>query len=101
MCITGPDSQKCLLPLVWWWWVFKGRKIDKIGFQDFHPPPPVLPARSFCRAGRAGPGYSSTFVTPVQHGAWVCSTLSERVAASSQEVVCVYAKSWVKYQPRV
>lgn len=53
MCITGPDSQKCLLPLVWWWWVFKGRKIDKIGFQDFHPPPPSF-ASSQLLQGRQG-----------------------------------------------
>lgn len=80
--------------------VFKGRKTGKIEFQDLHrhppPPTPVLPARSF---GQAGPGYSSTFVTPAQHGAWVCSVLSECMAASSPEAVHVYVRSWVKYQP--
>lgn len=54
MCITGSDSQKCL-PLLFWWWVFKGRKIDKIRFQDFHPPPPQF-GQLAAFAGQAGQG---------------------------------------------
>lgn len=40
---------------------FKGRKIDKIRFRDFYPPPPALMTESFSRAGRAGPGYFFSF----------------------------------------
>lgn len=42
--------------------VFKGRKRDKIRFQDFYPPPPAPMTESFSRAGRqAGPGYFLNF----------------------------------------
>lgn len=60
--------------------VFKGRKIDKIRFQDFYPslpPPLVLPVERFYGAGRAGPGCFSTFVTPVWYNAWAHSMLNE------------------------
>lgn len=40
---------------------FKGRKRDKIGFQDFHPPPQLLTAESFSRAGT---GYFSPLMSP-------------------------------------
>lgn len=45
--------------------VFKGGKIDKIRLQDFCLLPQLLVAESFSRAGKAGTGYFSTFVTPV------------------------------------
>lgn len=94
VCVTDPRPASAGLVVG----VFKGRKIDKAGLQDFHHcaplPHPILPARIL---GWAGPGYSSTSITPTRHGAWVCSVLSEHVAASSPEMVHVYMTLWVKY----
>lgn len=61
VCIIGPSFQKYPPLLVLWWWHSKAGREIKSGFRIFTPPPQLLTAESFSRAGT---GYFSPLMSP-------------------------------------